>query len=331
MNSYTTIDFRLDSPETAGEFARKRGRTKLKETGLTRTVVMVGVMVVWASFYPIIKITVADVDPLALSFLRYFFALIPLTPYALYDLRRKGSRPGFADSVSMGLLGVAGISAFAVFLFYGIKLSTAVNGALLTNTQPVFTAILGPILLAEVFTARRGVGVLIGLGGMALVVTGGDLSRLAGGGSAVLGNVLLLGASFSLSLYSVLIKKYVIRYGIVIPTWISMGVGTIVIAMINLIRHEPSFILAEMNPMSVFLIVYLGVIGTSLTYLLFNRMLLHMDVVAAISYKMLIPVFGLVLSVLFLAERPGIPTLVGVGIVLVALGVVQYVPRHARG
>lgn len=117
-------------------------------------------------------------------------------------------------------------------------------------------------------------------------------------GTAVTGNFLLLGASLVLSFYSILIKKYIKKYGSIIPTWISMVSGTFFILIINIFRGQSPAQLLELPGLSIALVLYLGIIGTSLTYLIFNKALVHMSVVTATSYKLLIPVCFLQLSLL---------------------------------
>ncbi len=295
----------------------------LHKKNLLWPAIMVGVMLTWSTFYPIIKYIVSDVDPLVLSFYRYFLGFIPLTPFFVQELHKQASPPSGREIAAISLLGTIGITLFSVGLFYGIQLSTAANGALLTNTQPIFTAILGPVLIAEVLSKKKLAGILLGIFGVALVVTNGSIKALALGGSAVLGNILLLGASFSLSLYSILIKKYAIRFGSLIPTWISMVSGTVFIFIINTVRQKSPLQILSLPPLSIIMILYLGVVGTSLTYLAFNRALINMPVTSATSYKMLIPVFGLILAFLFLGERPGIPTVIGMVIVIASVFIIQ--------
>ncbi len=301
----------------------------LKKNNLLWPVIMITVMLVWSTFYPIIKYIVTDIDPLVLSFYRYFLGFIPLTPFFIKELNQQTTPVSGKEIVSMSLLGIIGITLFSVGLFYGIKLSTAANGALLTNTQPIFTAILGPLLIAEILSGKKILGIIIGIAGVALVVTNGSIKALAIGGSAVLGNLLLLGASFSLSLYSILIKKYAVRYGSLIPTWISMVSGTVFIFIINSVRKQNPFQIFVLPSFSIIMILYLGVIGTSLTYLAFNKALVNMPVTSATSYKMLIPVFGLILAFLFLGEHPGIPTLIGVFTVILSVFIIQKRPAAA--
>ena len=285
--------------------------------------VMILIMIIWATFYPIIKYMVLDIDPLILSFYRYLFGFIALSPFFLSELKKQEEQPNTIDITTMSALGFIGITLFSVGLFYGIKLSTAVNGSLLANTQPIFTAILGTVLISETLSRRKLYGVLMGVAGMVLVVTNGNFTSFALGGTAVLGNLLLIAAAAALSLYSILIKKYVSKFGSLVPTWISMTSGTILLLIINTARGQNPTQIMLLPIQSIIMILYLGIIGTSLTYLMFNMALNHMSVTVATSYKLLIPVFGLIFAFLFLGEQPGIATLLGILIVVSSVYVIQ--------
>ncbi len=285
--------------------------------------VMIIIMIVWATFYPIIKYVVVDMDPLVLSFYRYFLGFIPLTPFFISELRKQDKKPELVNVLSISLLGFIGITIFSMGLFYGIKLSTAINGALLTNTQPIFTAIFGPFLIAELLSKKKALGIAVGITGMILVVTNGNFRTFETEGTAIIGNILLMGASLVLSLYSMLIKKYIKKYGTIIPTWISMVSGTFFILIINIFRGQSPVQIVSLPILSILLVLYLGFIGTSMTYLMFNMALSHMSVSIATSYKLLIPVFGLFFAVIFLGEQPGVATLTGILIVVSSVYIIQ--------
>ena len=289
--------------------------------------VMIIIMIIWATFYPIIKYMVSDIDPLILSFYRYLFGFTALSPFFLSELKKQKTKPAPVEIIIMSTLGFIGITLFSVGLFYGIKLSTAVNGSLLANTQPIFTAILGTLLISEVLSRRKIYGVFMGIAGMVLVVTNGNFTSFVLGGTAVIGNLLLIAAAAALSLYSILIKKYVGKFGSLFPTWISMTSGTILLLIINTTRGQNPLQIILLPIQSIIMILYLGIIGTSLTYLMFNMALNRMSVTVATSYKLLIPVFGLLFAFLFLGEKPGIPTLAGILIVVISVYVIQKVPK----
>ncbi len=294
-------------------------------------IIMIGIMIIWATFYPIIKYMVTDIDPLILSFYRYFLGFLALSPFFIREIKKLENKPSIFEAFIMSGLGFIGITLFSVGLFYGIKLSTAVNGALLANTQPIFTAIFGYLFISEMLSGKKILGILMGIAGMVLVVTNGNFTSVSLKGTSLPGNLLLIAAAASLSLYSILMKKYIRKFGSLIPTWISMMAGTILLFLINTIRGQNPAQFLTVPFQSILIILYLGFIGTSLTYLMFNMALNIMPVTIATSYKLLIPVFGLIFAFLFLGEQPGAATLIGIIIVVSSVYVIQKEPKVTNG
>jgi drug/metabolite transporter (DMT)-like permease len=64
-------------------------------------------------------------------------------------------------------------------------------------------------------------------------------------------------------------------------------------------------------------------VGTALVYPLFNAALRSYGVVRSVGYKLLIPVFGILLGFFLLAERPALPTLLGAAVVVGAVLLIQ--------
>jgi drug/metabolite transporter (DMT)-like permease len=71
------------------------------------------------------------------------------------------------------------------------------------------------------------------------------------------------------------------------------------------------------------LLAYMGIIGTALPYLLFNAILPTAGVLRAVGYKLLIPVFGILLSFFLLGERPNRQVLIGGAVIIGALFLIQ--------
>jgi drug/metabolite transporter (DMT)-like permease len=78
-----------------------------------------------------------------------------------------------------------------------------------------------------------------------------------------------------------------------------------------------------LRPAGWLLAVYIGLAGTALVYPLFNAALRGYGVVRSVGFKLLIPVFGILLSWLLLAERPTWPTLAGAAVVIAAVLLLQ--------
>ncbi|MEW5817302.1 MAG: DMT family transporter [Spirochaetota bacterium] len=289
--------------------------------------VLVVIMFVWGTFYPLSKISVKTIDPLLMAFLRYFIGLAPLVPFFIVQMRKSGIKIPPKDILGMGSLGLLGITGFSILLFIGIKLSTATNGSLLANTQPIFTTLLAPVMMAEGFSGIRLAGAVIGIMGMVLVITKGSFSGLDFSSQALVGNALLVGAAVVMSLYNILIKPYLEKYNGLIPTVITMGAGTFFLFFPVLFTRSGFKVIGNLQFTDILLLLYIGVVTTSLMYLLFNKTIQAVDVVNAMGFKSLIPVFGTLLSLVLIGEKAGFLTYMGFIIVILSIFFIQKTPR----
>ena len=283
------------------------------------------------SIYPITKLLVVEISPLSLAFLRYFLAVLPMTPFFVVEYKRKHVRiPGrdYAWMLSLGLLGVAG---FSLAFFYGVNLSTSSNGSVLVNTQPIFAAFLAPLLVDERFTLRSILGTALGVIGIFLVVTGGKWNALSFEQGVLVGNIILLGASLSLTLYSILLKRYISKYGGVIPTFVTMVSGTIALCVVVVGVQGYLLDLRSLTGLEVLFLIYIGFFCTAYFFLVFNKALHAVGVVKSIGFKLLIPIFGVVLSMIILGERPLPLSYIGMAVVIVSLIIIQLKIPASRG
>ncbi len=295
----------------------------MRESGKT-TIFLITAMLAWGSVYPVSKYLMADISPGVLGFLRYFTAIIALSPFFVIEIRKNNIK---FDAKSVFLFfsaGLTGTTLLAIFLFSGVARSTASNGSIIINSQPIFTAILAPLLIRESVSGIQTAGILAGFAGMFLVVTGGNFNFSSGGSNYLFGNLLLLAGAVSMSLYGIIIKAPVKKYGSIIATWISMTAGTIILFLYNLFTVD-HFLNQVFIPAGtdVLLIVYLGSIGTAAAYLLFSLALHKIDVLKATAFKFLIPVSGISLSMIFLGERPAIAVYAGIFIVIFSVFLIQ--------
>lgn len=284
-------------------------------------------MVVWATVYPVTKIVVRDVDPLIISLLRYVIGVVPMVPFFIVEIRKRDASPGPGDMLKMSFLGILGVTFFALFLFYGIKFSTASNGSLLANTQPIFTTLFAPLLISEKFSVSRIIGAFAGVVGIAVIVTDGNLAQFLTFSSAhFLGNLLLVGSAISISIYSIFLKGFVRKYGGLIPTFITMLSGSFFLVISILIFHGDFSGLTRIAPLNWLALLYVGIIGTAIVYLIFNRALGAVGVVRSTGFKLMIPLFGVLFSILMLGEKPDIYYVTGAVIVIASIYFIQKPP-----
>ncbi len=296
----------------------------MKKDRVLWIVTLVLVMLAWGSTYPASKHVMDSVSPLMLAFVRYLLSFLFLVPFFVWELlyRKKGI-PSRSDTVRICGLGVIGVAAFSALVCFGIELSSATSSSLLVNTQPIITVFLAPLLIREHISKWRIMGACIGIVGMFLVVTNGRPQAVSFADKALIGNLLLLGSALCMSLYSILLAGFVKKYGSTTPTFISMFFGTCVLFVVVLVRQESFFRIRSLRMEDILLLLHIGFIGTGLAFLLANKALSHVGVVSSLGYRLLIPVFGALLSVTLIGERPGLLTVVGIFIVIAAIFFMQ--------
>jgi drug/metabolite transporter (DMT)-like permease len=289
---------------------------------------LTAVMFFLATVFPATKRLSAELSPLTISLLRYGLATLALLPWFAREARRSaGARRNPArltakDAAALALLGLLGVALFSFCLTAGVAMSSASSASLLTNSQPIFTTLLAPLIIDEKLSPRRLAGAALGLGGVALIVTGGRLGAALLRQEYFLGNLVLTGGAVAISVQTILLKRFVIRFGGFLPTFLTMLAGSLFLAAAVLATGGWRE-LGTLGPAGWLLAVYIGLAGTALVYPLFNAALRGYGVVRSVGFKLLIPVFGILLAWLLLAERPGWPTLAGAAVVIAAVLLLQ--------
>lgn len=100
-------------------------------------------------------------------------------------------------------MGGIGIFAFTGLLYFGLRLTTATNAALINGASPLMTAWLAALLLGERPTGWQTLGAAVSLVGVGLIVSGGSAQALLQGGVNV-GDLIVLLTVALWALYSII-------------------------------------------------------------------------------------------------------------------------------
>jgi len=201
------------------------------------------------------------IDPLAIGSFRFGIGFLLLLPVTLL----KGDRwPARQDWLGATGLGVLYFALFPILFNASLIFTTAARGALALSTLPLLTMVVGAALGSEALTARKSIGVLITMLGVALALLSGLASAPSG---AWRGDLLMVAAAFCMALYSIWSRAFVHRYGPISFTTMSMGVGAACLILISWCRG--SFAPVAAFGMSQWLAaIYLGAFGAALTFYL---------------------------------------------------------------
>ncbi len=245
-----------------------------------------------------------EIDHWQLAFLRFLFAGI----FLLIVLAARGNlravpRMLRRDPLPMLLLGVLGIYVTFTLYYWGLEQTRASTTAVIFCINPVFTAVLAYPLLKEKVRWQVWVGVLLGLAGAFLAITGMDFQDLPvrtelGGGLAV------LAAALSWSLYTVVGKKYSEKYGETPVSFTSIVIGTLLFLVTLLARGEMNKFL-DFHPVTWLICLYIGVFTVGIAYLFYFGGLKKVPAASGSSLFFLKPSLAVLLAWALLGESPG--------------------------
>ena len=201
------------------------------------------------------------IDPLAIGSFRFGIGFVLLLPIALWQ----GARwPARADWPAVTGLGVLYFGLFPILFNASLIFTTAARGALALSTLPLLTMVVGATLGREALTARKSLGVVIAMIGVALALLSG-LSTAPPG--AWRGDLLMVGAALCMALYSIWSKPFIARSGPIPFTTMAMGVGAACLILISYWRGSFAPVAAFGSPQWL-AAIYLGSFGGALTFYL---------------------------------------------------------------
>ena len=258
----------------------------------------------------------ADVPPIALAFWRWVIALALIAPLALphlkeqWPLLKKGWKPVL-------LLGILGVGCYNTFAYVALQYTAATNAVLLNSFIPIVTIALSWLFLGKRLKPIEAVGVAISFLGATTIIARGDLAVLLGL-SLNLGAVWMLGAVLTWAIYTVGLQW---RPAGVHPM-LMLGALTLVgvLALAPIYAHELGAFGGPARHINLHWgslagIAYVGVLPSFVGYIFYNRGVAEVGANKASLFIHLMPVFGTLLSALFLGELPHLYHFVGIGLI----------------
>lgn len=276
------------------------------------TLILVNLL--WAAQYPAYKIAGDNMEPAALNFWTLLFALLFLLPLWL----RERSKDRVESTVfewktvrEYVLLGVLGIVPPSVMLSWGIAHSSASNAAILSLTIPVLMTGLGVVMLNEKFTLIRGLCLLLGVAGT-LLISSNDLARASFSRTLLVGNFVLLIAGLGSAFYNTYSKELLSRFSELQVLIYSYATAIVACAIISA-SHEsrPFYILSGYSVSTWLAVAFLGALPWGVAMILWMWVLNRLEVGQVSTSIYLLPLFGLILSVLTVHDQITLPQILG--------------------
>ena len=272
---------------------------------------------IWASAFFNIKIATYSFGPVTIAFLRVFFGAIPVLLLCYYkDIKIEAFSK---DWHWFALIGFINLVAPFFLIAYGVKSVQSNLAAILMSTTPLSSTVLGHFYTTnEKFNFIKTFGILIGFSGILYLFS----DNLLIDENNFLSALLILLGSTCYVVGGVLTLKISKKKNENVTGSILIWAVIILIPFVGFIE-QPWNLTPRLD--STISVIYLGLVSTGLAWLLRFRILVNNGLIFQSQVSYLIPIFGTILSYIFLKELITAKVLIS----LIAVSVGIYFVRKA--
>src|SRR4051794_32311383 len=260
----------------------------------------------WGASYMFIKVSLDDVSPIVVVWVRLVLAALVLLPIAHRQGALSALRPHLG---TIALLSIVQVAAPFLLITFGEKHIASALAGILVASAPIFTALLAFRLdREELATGWRLVGIMVGILGVVLLF-GVDLT---GDSAALLGGLMVLLASFGYAIGPLQMKRKLTG---VQP--VGIAAATMTVAAVLLTPAVP-FVWPTEAPGAdtIASLLVLGAGGTGIAFLIFYTLIAEIGPGRATVVAYIAPGFSVIYGVTLLGEAFTAGTAAGLFLIL---------------
>lgn len=270
----------------------------------------------WALNTVLAKIMINDIEPITLSFFRWFTALCFIFPFGFKRVIQQKEILK-KHYIKIVILSVFSISLYNSLIYCSARFTTATNMSFVIAATPATTFILSWFFLGTKESFPKIFGMVISLGGMLVIVFKGSVNNLF---SLTIntGDLLTFTAVVSWSVYSVLFKYMKLKIDPVAFLTITIMAGLPFILPFYMWELS-EYGLFTVNIRNMSIILFLGIFPSIVSYLCWNEGVKRAGPNMASIFLYLIPVIASVIAFFFLGEKIHFYHIAGGLLILVGL------------
>lgn len=265
----------------------------------------------WATNLMIGRSLRAQIGPVTLTAARFVIAAIVFAGI----LARKSPeerRPG-KDTPMLLVMALTGVVLFAPTLYLGLVYTTAMNATMINGIAPIITAALAAWFLHEAFSLRQLVGSVLALVGVSIILFGLKPEERITVGLNV-GDVLVVLAVVFWSMYSVALRRVVMRRSPLSATALSVFMGLPVLVVLAALECIASPVTLSVRLVA--LVVYVGLVPAALGFICWSAGVKHLGAGGAMVFYNTMPLYGALFAFLLLGESLGPTQMLGGALIL---------------
>ncbi len=266
----------------------------MRSPKLTDYILLTVLALIWSSAFFNIKIATYSFGPVTIALLRIFFGAIPVVALCLY---KKIKIEAFSkDWQWFALIGMVNLVIPFFLIAYGVQKVQSNLAAILMASTPLSATVLAHFFTSnEKINLTKTFGVLLGFSGIVFLFSDNILINENNFFSALIiffaSTFYVIGGLLTLKISNK--KNENVTASILI--W-----ATLFLIPITVFTEQPWNLNPSME--SIISVIYLGIVATGLAWLLRFRILINNGLVFQAQVAYLIPIFGIILSYIFLKE-----------------------------
>ncbi|MPQ83532.1 EamA family transporter [Pseudomonas sp. MAFF 730085] len=278
-------------------------------------VLAVLITAIWGVNFSVIKLGLATVDPLILAGIRFSLCALP----AIFFI----SKPDVAWRFIIGYGLVFGIGLWGL-VNLGIKAGLSAGiASLVLQFSAFFTILLGSWLFKEALTRFQVLGMLIALAGLLCII------KISDGSVSVYGVMLVLVGAASWSVANIINKKASTKDVFGFLVWSSAFAPIPLFALDYAVNGSAGYraFIHQVDATSVMSIMFQVYPNTLFAYWVWNSLLKTYPVSTVAPLSLLVPIFGVLGSVVVFNESVPVSKVLSVGLIVLGLAVGLYGQR----
>lgn len=210
---------------------------------------------------------------------------------------------------TIGALGLVNVSLAFAAMFAGIAGLATGTAAVLANAQPLLILLPAWWLYGERVSRRTGIALVLGFGGLLVVAVPG------GGGQGALLSLVAASAVTA----GTLMVRYLGEVDVVVASAAHFLFGGLVLALVAAFVEGVPHI--DWTLRFVAVLGFLGLVATAATTLAWFVETQRCPLSSLTPWMFLVPVFGFIIGIAVLGERPNLLTVAGIALVLLSMRV----------
>jgi drug/metabolite transporter (DMT)-like permease len=276
----------------------------------------------WGASFLFIRISSPVLGPFVTIQGRVTIAAVALILYMLFTKQNFGWKERWRQYLILGALNAT--IPFMFIAFAALQLDASMS-AILNSLTPLFTSLVVWGWLNERMTARKTIGIIIGIIGVAVLVGWSTIPSTTEAKIAILLSVL---STISYGFAGVYTKKAFIGAA---PLSLATGqqIGATLLLFPFTIYFGPKT-MPTVTSEVILAVIGLAILCTAWAYLLYFYLIENVGPTKTLSVTFLVPLFGMLWGLIFLHEQITFPMVLGLCIILSSILLITEIPFRVR-